>query len=125
MKQNNFKLPILLYDDQCPLCKRFSDSLTRIETIPINKISIHNHKIYEHFPDLSKEKCNQDVHYITEDKKILIGSVVIDHLIRQYPVVKKFSWLMDSKMGQKSIDLFYSASSRLRKNLLTCKRCLK
>ncbi|MCK5883394.1 MAG: DUF393 domain-containing protein [Bacteriovoracaceae bacterium] len=120
---NKYALPILLYDDQCPLCRRFSESLGRVETTPITKVSIHDNNIYHVFPELSEDHCQLDVHYITPERKVLVGAMVVDHLIRQYPMVKKFSWLMDSEIGKRSVDLFYSATSRLRRNIIGCKRC--
>lgn len=121
---NLVKLPVLLYDDECPLCKRFSQSLDRIEGGKnISKVSIHTDDIYGQFPFLSKDKCLEDVHYIDEDNNLLVGSEVVEHLIVKYPVVNKFAWLIEKEMGKKSVDLFYKAASSIRKCLGNCSKC--
>jgi predicted DCC family thiol-disulfide oxidoreductase YuxK len=119
--------PILLFDSECHLCVRFKDSLSMVEGAEkITAVSIHDEKIYEEFPALNKEKCQEKVHYITSDSTILVGEEAIEHLIKLYPIVNKFSWLIESNMGRKAVDYFHSMTNKYRKTLIKkCPTCTK
>ena len=111
------KLPILLYDEKCPLCVRFKQSLRRLEDgDKVNFVSIYNDEIYEHYK-LSKEECFEEIHFIKEDKTIIRGEAVIKHIISLYPLASKFSWLLESNMGQKAVHYFHSMTNKMRKDL--------
>ena len=117
-EQKKLKLPILLFDAECPLCTRFKDSISRLEDAKnITMVSIYEDSIYEQFPYLDKTMCRQDVHFITEDEKVLVGQEVLEHLITLYPMVKKFAWLIETNMGQKAVNYFHSMTNRYRKVL--------
>lgn len=125
MEKNNYHLPLLVYDGECTLCMRFAQSLDRVkEAEGICKVPYQDENLFIAFPQLSKEACMQHPHLILETGEVLVGEKVIDHLIRLYPIVHKFSWLLDKEMGKKSVELFYSAATRLRKNLKKdCGKC--
>ena len=111
------KLPILLYDEKCPLCVRFKESLKRLDGAEdINFVSIYNKEIYTLY-ELSEEECHEQVHFIKENKSILKGEQVIKHLITLYPLVSKFSWLLESNMGQKAVSYFHSMTNKMRKDI--------
>ena len=112
------KLPILLYDEKCPLCVRFKQSLQRLEGgDEINFVSIYNDEVYEQYSELDKDQCHEVVHLIRKDKSIISGERVIKHLIQLYPLVNKFAWLLDSNMGQKAVNYFHSMTNKMRKDL--------
>jgi len=119
--------PILLFDSECPLCVRFKDSLKMIDgTEKITPISIHTDEVYNQFPELDKLQCTEKVHYITSDSKILVGEEALEHLIKLYPIVNKFSWLIESNMGRKAVDYFHSMTNKYRKTLIKkCPTCTK
>lgn len=119
--------PILLFDSECSLCVRFKDSLSMVEGAEkITAISIHDEDIYKEYPELNKEKCQEKVHYITSDSTILVGEEAIEHLIKLYPIVNKFSWLIESNMGRKAVDYFHSMTNKYRKTLIKkCPTCTK
>lgn len=121
------ELPILLFDSECPLCVRFKDSLMRIEDAKkITAISINDDSIYDHYPMLNKEECERVVHYITKDEKVLKGEEVISHLAKLFPLVNKFSWLIESDMGQKVTKYFHNRTSAYRKYVKRkCPSCSK
>lgn len=123
--KNNFKLPILLFDHKCSLCLRFKQSLDRIpESEYIQKISIHDEKIYDVFPMLDRSLCHEAMHIIDLDKSIHIGPDALSWLIKEIPIVSKFSWLAESEIGKKSIDFFYKMAQKYRTSLLNrCPTC--
>ncbi|MCO4793143.1 MAG: DUF393 domain-containing protein [Bacteriovoracaceae bacterium] len=117
---------VLFYDSDCGLCMRFKQALDRIPgTNKVKKISIHEPDAFESYPKLSKEVCEKEVHLIDENGNILRGEEVIEYLISQFPGVKKFSWLLESGMGQKAVEYFNSITKMtretLRKRCSTCK----
>ncbi|MGI4994042.1 thiol-disulfide oxidoreductase DCC family protein [Halobacteriovorax sp. GFR7] len=125
--EENYKLPILIFDDECPLCVRFKDSLARLEEAKsVNFVSVNDEKLYQVYPELTKEECQEIVHYITSDKKVLKGDEVITHLAKLYPLVNKFSWLIESNMGQKATSYFHKTTSAYRRMLKRkCPSCVK
>jgi predicted DCC family thiol-disulfide oxidoreductase YuxK len=127
MEDKRFELPILIYDSQCNLCQRFRDSLKKLpNTETINTISLHDDDLYSHFSELNKEECEQEVHYITIDKTILKGAEVVEHLIKKFPLVNRFAWLIESNMGKKAINYFNNMTNRYRKTLIKkCPSCMK
>jgi predicted DCC family thiol-disulfide oxidoreductase YuxK len=122
MNQDDFKAPLLIYDSECSLCVRFTEALRRLPgTSHINKMSIHEEKLYEYYPSLNKEECQKVVHLLLENGDILEGPKVIEYLIEQFPGVSKFSWLIESEVGQKTIDYFHKVANKARQSLI--KRC--
>lgn len=117
--------PILIYDGECTLCTRFAQSLERHqETRHINLAPYQDQEIFNRYPQLSLEQCQIHPHLIQENGEVLVAEQVIEYLIQLYPVVKNFSWLLDKKAGKKTVELFYTAASRLRKNLKKdCPKC--
>lgn len=120
-----YQLPVLIYDSECTLCNRFKLALDRIpETKYISKVSLHDEKLYEQFPFLTIENCEAELHLLLENDQVLVGKQALKYLISSFPAVSKFSWLIDSKMGQKALDLFYESTKRYRESLLNrCPKC--
>ena len=118
--------PIILFDEKCPLCVRFKDSLKMLDgTEKITPISIDNEKVYEQFPSLNKESCHKEVHYIDSDGKILVGEHAMEHLIKLFPLVNKFSWLVESNMGKSAVSYFHSMTNKYRRTLKKkCPSCM-
>ncbi|MBL6990929.1 MAG: DUF393 domain-containing protein [Bacteriovoracaceae bacterium] len=120
-------LPILLYDHECSLCQRFRDSLCRLAgNNVVSTVSIHQEEIYEVYPQLDKQLCNEELHLIVDEQTILSGSEALQWLIAKLPGVSKFAWLIESNAGKKSIDFFNEMASKYRKVLLDrCPSCKK
>jgi predicted DCC family thiol-disulfide oxidoreductase YuxK len=124
---NNKTQAILFYDDECILCRRFKQALDLLPAShSILKLKIQDDEIYAKYPQLNKEECFQEIHLIDEFQNILKGPEVVKYLINQHPKVKKFSWLIESDMGKKSVDLFYNSVNQYRERLLKrCPKCKK
>lgn len=124
---NTVQTPCLLYDEQCPLCKRFAQSLQRIEfKNKIHYYSIYDEKIYKELDFLIREEVHEEVHLVLGKDKgsVLKGAQVIQFLAAENPKVKSFSWLIDSDMGQKAISSFYKGLNKCRKSLhARCPKC--
>lgn len=123
-KDLKFKLPCLLYDESCPLCLRFKQSLQRTELkTKLYYYPIQNKRLYLEFTFINEKEAFNEVHLILPSLAVLKGSDVITYLTTQNESIKKFSWLIESKMGQKAIDIFYKTSNKYRETLR--KRCHK
>ncbi len=110
------KLPILLFDSECALCVRFTQALRLVDKDKkVNFVSIYDENIYEIYKDLNKEECEEIIHFITEDKKILKGGDVIEHLVSEIPSVEKFAWLLESERSKQAVDAFYKKINEVRK----------
>lgn len=116
----------LFYDSECSLCLRFKQALDRIPgTSNVQKVSIHEPNAFANHPKLSKEQCEKEVHLVDENGNVLVGDEVIEYLISKFPGVEKFSWLLESGMGQKAVEYFNTIAKltreTLRKRCSTCK----
>lgn len=125
-----FQLPILLYDHECPLCVRFKQSLEMMDRYKkINYHSLHEKEIFNEFPFLSEKECSEVVHLILEDQSVLRGPEVLTYLIKQFPGVDRFSWLLETDKGKKVVDFFYQKMEELRYKTKSlheeCPRCPK
>lgn len=127
MNQPHYKLPVLIYDEECSLCLRFMQALEKLPgTEKITKIPLQDENLYHHFTELKMDDCFEEIHYIDEEGQILKGNQVPEVLISKFPNVKKFSWLIESQMGQKAIDYFHHMASNYRKKLKKdCPGCNK
>ena len=119
-----FKTPIILFDNDCTLCKRFKESLEKIPDInEYSFIPVQNEDIFSAFPHLNKEECLETLHLIDLEGNIHQGGQAVSHLIEKFPIVSKFAWLIEKDMGKKTVDFFYNVVNKYRKKLK--KRCPK
>ena len=118
------KKPVLLFDAECTMCKRFQKALEMIDVKKVIKyVSIYDENIYIEFPFLSKDDCEGVIHLVDTDLKVYRGGEVISFLAKTYPGVKKFSWLLDSDSSKRALDLFYNRVSESRKTKRGCSTC--
>jgi len=123
--QKNFELPLLVYDGDCSMCERFAKSIQRFEsTEHIHIHSFRDEEVFTTFSMLNSKDCDKEVHLILEDRSVLKGARVIEHLITLNPKIKKISWLIESDAGRKAIDIFYKSANIYRETLLNrCPKC--
>jgi hypothetical protein len=89
-------------------------------------ISLHDDRVYERYPFLDKKQCKETIHLVLDEKgpEVLVGEKVVEYLISLNPKIQKFTWLIESKMGQKAISFFYHAVNNYRESLLNrCTGC--
>ena len=125
--ENPPTLPLLIFDDECPLCVRFTQSikLTGREHAPAF-ISLHHPQLSSLYPTLDLEECAQTIHFIDARGVLHKGPEAVSELVKLIPAVHKFAWLIDSAMGQKAVDFFYNSANRMRESLLNrCGACKK
>lgn len=124
---NSFKKPFFVYDSKCPLCVRFMQSVQRLEKdFELHYYDLHDEEIYKKFSFLNFDSCSEQLHLVDEDEQVLKGSEAILWLSSRLPLVKKFSWLIESEKGQKAVDLFYTVANKYRETLAKrCPECTK
>jgi predicted DCC family thiol-disulfide oxidoreductase YuxK len=115
----------ILYDENCGLCRRFKEALERIPgTEEISMVSVHDENIYTSFPQLNKEECLKEPHFIDENLNIFKGKEAITQIIKRFPLAEQFSWLIESGMGQKAVGFFNKVAKSLREEFTKdCKGC--
>ncbi|MFY7991668.1 MAG: thiol-disulfide oxidoreductase DCC family protein [Bacteriovoracaceae bacterium] len=115
---------VLIYDAECPLCARFKQGLELMDTSKkLRFVPLQDAQLFEEFPELNQEDCKSQVHLITEERKVLKGSEVVDYLIKSLPGVSKLSWLLDSESGKKATQFFYQKVEELREILKEKEDC--
>lgn len=119
------ELPILLFDEKCPLCLRFKLALERLSgASQITFVSIHNEEIYQVFPEIDPELAFKELHYLDENGGIYAGKDALTKLMLDFPPVKKFAWLIESNMGQKAVTYFNQVAKNYRERLIKdCINC--
>ena len=117
--------PVLIYDSECSLCERFKKGLDFLDKEEkIQKVALQEDWPFETFENLNREECEEVVHLVTEEGKMLKGAEVVEYLVSFYPGVKRFSWLIESESGKKAVDFFYDKVNQIRKNLKDdCRGC--
>lgn len=123
MKSNQYTL---LFDPECSLCARFKVSLEHLDTRKqISFRSIFEENLSVEFPFLQEESFQKDVHLIRSDGEVFVGGEVIAELLKTFPLVSKFAWLIDSESSKKALGFFYKSLSRMRGSLVDCPKCQK
>lgn len=125
--ENPPKLPLILFDDQCPLCVRFTQSLKLAgrEKAP-DFLSIHHPALTSIFPTIDVNALQESIHYLDARSVVYTGTEAVSEIIKLVPAAEKFAWLIDSAMGQKAMDFFYNTANRMRDSLLNrCGACKK
>jgi predicted DCC family thiol-disulfide oxidoreductase YuxK len=120
----------LFYDSKCPLCLRFKDLIQKKSSeqkLHIQFLDIHNLQNYKDFPQLTFERCQEDIHFIDFQGQLHVGSNVISAVRPLFPDIEKYQWLIQSRAGEVASEFFYQSVSHLRKKLLQrqkkCQRC--
>lgn len=117
------KLPLLIYDSKCTLCLRFKKALEFLDK-EISFASIYEDEVYQKFPKLNRDECDEVIHLITEEGDILQAGDVITYLVKRTPGVKKFAWLIEKESSQTAIDAFYGKVKEMRdKKRKSCRTC--
>lgn len=119
--------PILIYDNECALCKRFKVALDFLDGEgKILKVPLQDEALYRDFPFLSRVECEEKIHLLTTNGHVYRGSEVIEFLVGFYPKVKTFAWLVESESGKKAANFFYDKVNELRKKMKSnCAGCAK
>lgn len=119
---SKYNPPFLIYDEECPLCLRFKQALERSKASQeVNFYPLQDKNLYHDFLFLNPDKTKEQIHFVTKELNVLTGESAIEELIKYDPIVKRISWLVESKMGQKALSIFYKTSDKYRKSLR--KRC--
>jgi predicted DCC family thiol-disulfide oxidoreductase YuxK len=120
-------LPVLIFDDECLLCKRFAQGLKRLPgSGRLNFCSIHDEEIYQNHADLDRARCHDTVHLIDETGQIHKGHEVIKYLVKFYPGVSRLGWLLETRAGDKATQMFYKTMNDMRARLSKgCTNCDK
>ena len=119
---------LLIYDDECPLCKRFKQALELMDTKGIIDFKeVADRSIYIEYPNLNQRKCEEVIHMIGEKGRIFRGGEVINELVGLFPGASKLSWLIDSESSKKATDIFYQSLNKIRglTKKTDCPKCNK
>ncbi len=118
------KRPFILYDAQCTLCLRFKQALEILDKNDIYSFyDLHQPEIYEQLTFLNFEDCHNKVHLVESDNSVYVGKDAIAQLMKNLPGVSKLVWLLESQMGQKSLEVFYESIDKFRKSKYSCPKC--
>lgn len=110
--------PILVFDQECQLCARFKQALDFLDKDEkIQKIPLQDQSLYERFPQLDQEACEETIHLLDEQGNVYKGAEVIEFLVKFYPGVKKFAWLVETESGKKAVEFFYGKVNELREKV--------
>ncbi len=116
----------LFYDSQCTLCARFKIALERInlsEEIVFMDINLPENLL--NFPMLKIEDCQATLHLV-KSNQVYVGGEAIKEIVKIIPLASKFTWLIESNMGNKASHFFYDQVEKLRhRHKEKCHHCKK
>jgi predicted DCC family thiol-disulfide oxidoreductase YuxK len=112
------KLPLLIYDDQCPLCVRFKQGLERLDLNHIlTYVPLSSESVFKQFPQLDPEICRTKVHFLRTDGGVVTGQEVVVEVVKIIPGVGKLAWLLETDVGKSASSYFLDHVENLRKKL--------
>jgi predicted DCC family thiol-disulfide oxidoreductase YuxK len=112
------KLPLLIYDAQCPMCQRFKQGLERWDLSGrVCYVPLDHAEVFARYPQLDREACEARVHYLREDGVVLTGADVVTELVKHFPAVGKLAWLLETDMGKKTAEFFYKQIDSVRQKM--------
>lgn len=120
------KLPILVFDSECPLCVRFTQALKLVDkNHKIHYVSVYEDELYAKYPFLDRNECEQVVHLVLSKDEVLKGGQVVSYLVKMIPAVEKFAWLINPESSKKASEAFYKKINDVRKFVKKhgCKGC--
>lgn len=117
--------PILIFDQECQLCVRFKQGLDYLDKQElVRKVPLQEEWLYQTYPQLSKDECEATIHLLDESGNVHKGPEVVEFLVKFYPGIKKFAWLVESERGKKTVEFFYDKVNELREKVKkNCKNC--
>jgi len=124
---NKFKLPLIIFNPNCPFCFRFKGAIERLDILNlINFASVDDEDLYQRFSQINKADCLEQIHLINKDEKIFVGQDVISALASNISGIEHLAWLLDTSGGQKAVSFFYDKINEYKKNYNEkngCERC--
>ncbi len=118
--------PVLIYDAECPFCLRFKMALIKLmgPTPLLEFISIQDENLYIQYSHIDPLLVSQELHVISDQGQLLIGTAAITYLLTMVPLAASFVWLIESRGGQKALDFFYQQVKKRREMLINrCGQC--
>ena len=85
--------PALVYDGDCPFCRREAARLVRWSGADIELESFRTAGIIERHPGLNAPACEEAIQLVLPDGQIFGGAHAIARLLRQRPLLAPISWL--------------------------------
>jgi predicted DCC family thiol-disulfide oxidoreductase YuxK len=114
----DYKLPLLIYDDQCPLCVRFKQGLERLDLNHIiTYVPLSSESVFTQFTQLDPQACRTKVHFLRADGVVVTGQEVVVEVIKIIPGVGKLAWLLETEVGKSASSYFLDHVENLRKKL--------
>lgn len=112
------------------MCVRFKQGLERWDVDKrVSYVPLDHDEVFERYPQLNRESCAAQVHYLREDGVILTGGEVITELIKHFPAIGKLAWLLETDIGKKTADFFYKQVDSVRQKMKaeeeSCGTCRK
>jgi len=110
----------LLFDENCPLCTRFANTVSAIDKK--KSVSMQSYQMYyKQNQSIGLDQLSSDLHLINNNGDILTGSVAIKKMLEIIPESKPMKWML-TKSSNSLSQSFYSVAKRARKR---CKKCGK
>ncbi len=107
----------LIYDEECPLCRRFAGLIKRFNRGQIENISFQRYHPEE--GKVSLEDLQEDVHLIGKNGEVLRGADALNKILTLVPESKPLRWIAESRWGKKSGKVLYSTMKFFRR----CSKC--
>jgi predicted DCC family thiol-disulfide oxidoreductase YuxK len=106
---------ILLYDEECPLCRRFVSSIERLNRG--KNFSLFSLQYYSRIDTrFSKDQLLKSLHIISDRGAVLTGGAALQKTLMLLPASRPYRWMLNGMVGR-------GAASTVYKTLNTIRRC--
>lgn len=101
-------MPVIVYDSTCPVCTEFKRLIQkklgdRVEYRPVQKHA-------------------SDFEYIGNDGNSVYGASAIDVMVKEFPEIKDFMWILPEKYKVAGLKVAYKVGSVARKAIGAVKK---
>lgn len=110
---------LLLYDEKCSLCRKFIKFVNKFNNGEIKCTSLQYYLLKNN--TFTEEELLKDIHLLGQNKEVLIGLAAINKIISFIPQIKKFDWLLNTKIMQQNKKIIYKTIKKYR----DCIKCRK
>jgi predicted DCC family thiol-disulfide oxidoreductase YuxK len=113
---------VLLYDHNCPLCRKLAEFVERLDKEALIEIVDHEDEgVRERFPDLNLDRVRQQLTVCDQMNRAWHGVEAIRRITDLLPGLRRFSWIYRLPGVTPAVGGLYRSINRQRKRL--CLKC--
>lgn len=103
------------------MCIRFAEGVRRFgDNKILSAVPIQRHLLEDQ--SISEKELLEEIHLLGEDGTVLRGAEAIKRVVQLAPSLESMRWMLDTRIGQKSVGIVYRVANKLRRSCIKCRR---